>query len=86
MKRFCLGNLLTPTVSSIPTIQENVIEQTDTKTQQSQMRQLVERGLAKTVHEANIKQGAGHVVDVALAANKTISTALEKLSQAAPVE
>ena len=74
---------LTPTVSSAPTIQENVIEQTDTKTRQSQMRQLVDRGLAKTEHEAKIKQGAGHVVDVALAANKTISTALEKCPEAA---
>jgi len=74
-----------PTVSPTSNInvQQNLIEQENTETRQSQMKQLVDKGLAKTEHEAKIKQGAGHVVDVALAANKTISTALEKCPEAA---
>jgi len=73
----------TPSVSPVSVIQENVIEQTDTETRRSQMRQLVNQGLAKTEQEARLKKGAGHVVDVALAANNTISTALKECPEAA---
>ncbi|ODM17235.1 hypothetical protein SI65_06910 [Aspergillus cristatus] len=75
--------LLTPTTFPLSDIQQNRIEQKDTELRRSQMRQLVGRGLAKTEHEAKLKQGAGHVVDVALAANNTISTALKECPEAA---
>jgi len=47
------------------------------------MRQLVNQGLAKTEQEARLKKDAGHVVDVVLAANNTISTALKECPEAA---
>ena len=47
------------------------------------MRQLIDKGLAKTEHEAKVKQGAGPVVDVVLAANNVISTALKECLKAA---
>ena len=75
--------LAKPTASSVPTNQQNVIEQKDTETRRSQMRQLVDQGLAKTERGARSKQGAGPVVDVALAANNTISTALKECPEAA---
>lgn len=75
--------LMTPTTSLLSDIQQNRIEQKDTELQRSQMRQLVGWGLAKIEHEAKIKQGAGHVVDVALAANNMISTALKECPEAA---
>ncbi|ODM23012.1 hypothetical protein SI65_00601 [Aspergillus cristatus] len=75
--------LMTPTASPLSDIQQNRIEQKDTELRRSQMRQLVDWGLAKTEHEAKLKQGAGHVVDVALAASNTISTALKECPEAA---
>ncbi|EYE91369.1 uncharacterized protein EURHEDRAFT_518395 [Aspergillus ruber CBS 135680] len=75
--------LATPTASPVSNIQQNLIEQEDPELRRSQMRQLVDQGLAKTEHEAKLKQGAGHVVDVALAANNMISTALKVCPEAA---
>lgn len=75
--------LATPTASPVSDIQQNLIEQEDTELRQSQMRQLVDKGLAKTEHEAKVKQGAGPVVDVVLAANNVISTALKECPEAA---
>lgn len=75
--------LATPTASPVSDIQKNLIEQEDTELRQSQMRQLVDKGLAKTEHEAKVKQGAGPVVDVVLAANNVISTALKECPEAA---
>lgn len=74
--------LMTPTASPLSDIQQNRIEQKDTELRRSQMRQLVDRGLANTEHEAKLKRGAGHVVDVALAASNTISTALKECPEA----
>jgi len=75
--------LVTLTASPLSDIQQNRIGQKDTELRQSQMRQLVDWVLVKTEHEAKLKQGAGHVVDVALAANNTISTALRECPEAA---
>lgn len=72
----------TPTASTSKN-QQNMIEQKDKEARRSQMRQLIDKGLAKTELEAKVKQGAGHVVDVVLASNHMISTALKGCPEAA---
>lgn len=69
----------TCTTFPVSNIEKNMIERKDTEMRRSQMGQLVDKGLARIEHEANAKQGVGHVVDVALAANNMISTALKEV-------
>ena len=73
----------TPTASPVSDAQQNRIEQKNTEMRRSQMKQLVDKGLAKTEHEAKIKQGTGDVLTVVLNLNAMISTALTKCPEAA---
>lgn len=72
----------TPTASASKD-QQNLIEQKDKEARRSQMRQLIDKGLAKTELEAQVKQGAGRVVDILLVPNHMISTALKGCPEAA---
>lgn len=71
-----------PTTSLVSEIDQNLIAQNDTEMRRVQMRQLVGKGLAKTTHEAKVKQGIGQAVDVVSKANEMISTALRDCPEA----
>lgn len=73
----------TLTASPASKDQQNIIEQKDTEMRKSQMKQLVDKGLGKTKHEARIKQGIGGVVDIVLHFNHMISTTLKSYPDAA---
>lgn len=74
-----------PTVSPTSNInvQQNLIEQENTETRQSQMKQLVDKGLAKTEHEAKVKQEMGDPVDIVLKLKDMIGTAVKPCPEAA---
>ena len=72
----------TSAASPVPEIDQNLIAQENTETRRAQMRELIGKGLAKTKHEANVKQGIGQVVDVVFAANELISTAIKQSPEA----
>lgn len=64
-------------------VQQNLIEQENTETRQSQMKQLVDKGLAKTERKAKVKQEMGDPVDIVLKLKDMISTAVKPCPEAA---
>jgi len=63
--------------------QRNAIEQANRELRRSQMSRLVKTGLEKTEREAKVKRGIGNAMQVVLAANDTIGSAVQACPQAA---
>lgn len=72
----------TTATSPVSETDQNLIAQEDTEMRRAQMRQLVDKGLAKTKREADVKQGIGQGIDVALGANELISTSIKNSPEA----
>lgn len=72
----------TTVTSQVSEPNRNLIAQGDPELRRAQMRQLVDKGLAKTEREANVKQGIGQAVDVISAANELISSSIKNSPEA----
>ncbi|KAJ5338643.1 hypothetical protein N7452_005371 [Penicillium brevicompactum] len=66
-----------------PASQENQINQKDSEIRRSQMRSAIEKGLKNTEKEAEFKQGATEVLQVALGLNDMITLAIKRVPEAA---